>query len=452
MNETDETFPNAATLVQWLDGELSADEAERVAAAVAHDPVRGERVRLLRAARAELTWALAQSPTAPPPAAAESTGRRRPPMLPWLLAAAGLAVVAVIATDGRADPDAAAAENDLLRLELTRSSQRVELFAGVRFTLRGEAKTDLPCRIVARNVDETDAELVARCVFENGGEPIVPMLLTAELQGPGAPLGGLEVARADHVFDQRTSEVGFDLVDVRTQTDEVGPLLTVRLAPDGPVADTQWALERDVQPVLGEPQGFVAQEPGDWRLTLRLRALPHEPRGEPAFAEPLALSTTFSVHGVVGAWSEPVDGICARLVASRRDRDGRPLAVALQLRNDSGRSRRFNVVGATMAEIPQPLHFDLLVDGERWSQDAPPALTFGAGWLFVPQPDGTRRSMVVLLEHWRSTAGLAPDRLKGRHRIAMRFHFEPTLWTGDANALWRGTIDTPPIEIDFGDG
>ncbi|MGE3172156.1 MAG: hypothetical protein AB7O97_05970 [Planctomycetota bacterium] len=456
MNRPDD-IPDDAALVAWIDDELPLAQAARVARHVAADPDVAARAALLRASRAEFAWALggADADAAPPPAGAHwqaPSGRRRWRRAGvWLLAAAALVVVVLVANARAPAVDggggAATARNALLEVELTAARPAWELFAGGRFVLSGRALSGRLCHLLGRRDGETDAQLAARAGALHGGVPVVPIAVDAELQWASRTIRA-ELPAVDLVVAADPAELDFELVDLRVPHDGIAPLLTVRLDPDGAREDWRWGFGRGVAPTPGET-GFVAEEPGAYRLQLRLRALPPTPGAEPAFAAPLTVAVGFAVHGVVGAWSAPVRGLSARVVASRaRTRAGAPLAVALQLRNEGPRPLGYNVIGRTGAPIPQPLHFDLVVDDEPWTQDRGRAL-IAAEWEMLPQPVGSVRSVVAMVDHWQRDER-RPSQLEGAHRLGLRFHFQPLLWDSTDPAIWHGAIDAPPIEVEFG--
>jgi len=438
-----------ATLVAWIDGELPQREADAVAAKVASDAALHDRAALLRAARSELRWALDESPTAPPPAAARRRARvaRSPRTLGWLVAAAALAVVAwtFFETRGVERKDSArAARNDLLAVHLSTTRSGWDLFTDMQFALTGEALTDARICCLQRRADETDAELAQRAL---GGESGVPVAIDAELITPTRTLRG-SIAQ-DFLFPRRRKMPnGFALTDVRVDDGTLGPYCAVRFERDGASEDFRWAFQKGIEPVQGE-RGVVIEDVGEYRLTLRLRALPPAPGQPPAFGEPLEVAIGFAVRGVVGDWSEPVDGMRARIVASRAEQtDGRPLAIAVQLRNDSDRARRYNVVGTTIAEIPQPFHFDLLHDGRQCEQRDDLGVVIRSAWSGELHAPGTIRSVIVLDDYWR-VDGKPPSMLRGEHELAIRFDFKPSVWQNGDTELWMGTIDTPPIRVEY---
>ncbi|MEZ6035961.1 MAG: hypothetical protein R3F29_00680 [Planctomycetota bacterium] len=440
------SHPDDATLVAWLDDELLPDERAAVADAVAADPALGQRVALLRAARAELAWALGDDAGAAPPQAAPAR-RRRPQLALWSLAAAALVVVVAIARAGR-DGQQVAAENDFVALRLSAPKPGWDLFSDVHFELRGQSRTARPCQVVARRGDEDDAAAVARAVGAAGGQDFVPLIVDAEIEGPGGRLLARRCG-AGATFSAQGDTLRLPLIDLRVRYDGVAPLLTVKLEPDGASEDFEWGLRHGVSPQRGGELGFVPEEIGEYRLQLRVRALPRVPGDAPAFAEPLLLAIGFAVRGVVGPWSEPVDGLRARTVAARSACEaGAPLAFAVQLRNDSDRDRAFNVTGSTMAKIPQPFHFDLLLDGRQATQREDLGVMTAARTLFQPMPVGTMRSLIVLADYWRLD-GAAPSELHGEHTLGVRFHFEPSVWQNGDRELWMGKIDAPPVSVRF---
>jgi hypothetical protein len=455
MNHANEpTPPDDATLVAWLDGELDARAAAAAAAAVERDEALRTRVRLLRAARAELVGALTGGSDAAPLGGPEPQpmhrARRGMPAFAVVVAAAAIAVVVVVASLPRT-PRAAADENDWLRVEL-HAPATASLFSGIAFELEGTAKRDGGVHLLARGPNESDEQLVQRFVAQQVAAGAVPVVLDATITGPDGIARSGPVARVSGRWTKTSSRVQVELVDVRLQHPSIPPVLTVALAPGGPREDHVWVLQRAglVQP--GAVVGFVPEQPGDYRVRLELRSLVATGDARwPAFAPPLAVERTIAVHGVVGAWSEPVDGMRARIVASTdRPAADRALLVAVQLRNDSDRPRSFNVTGTTIAKIPQPMHFDLTVDGVPWRQrDRLPVVT-AAMSTGLALPVGAQRSVVALADYWQRDGAPPSAALTGRHRLALRFHFEASVWTSTDRELWQGRIDAPPVEVDFG--
>jgi hypothetical protein len=442
-------LPDDATLVALLDGELPEAEAQHVLAAARSDARLHDRLRLLQAARAELVWALGRPDVAPP--GMPSTTRRlaRGRIVLVLLAAAALAVVVVLGLDARQAARDVAAENRWLQLRLVPLQPAWELFSPIRFELEGTAKTATSCRVVARRPGESDAELAVRVVDDGAAVGAVPLVLEAEVTGPDGKARRGSVARVEHTWTTTPSRVSVELVDVQLPHAGINPMLNVALEPDGVREDFWWGIRRAGTVDAAGTHGFVPEEVGEYRIRFTLRSFAPAGGRLPTFDEPLEVSTGFAVHGVVGAWSEPKDGIRARIVANTDHPDEkRPLVFAVQLRNESDRPRTFNVTGVTMAKIPQPFHFDLMIDGQAWSQRddlgvITPAMSTG-----LELAVGGERSVVVLTDFWRRD-GQKPAQLSGKHALAVRFHSEASLWLDTDKALWQGKIDTPAIAIEM---
>ena len=452
MNRTHPSTPDDATLVAWLDGELSAAAADGVQSAVHRDAELQRRLQMLVAARAELAWALDRPEAAPPPM--PTLGRDRRPKLSLLLglfaAAAAVLVVVLVAVDARRATDDEAAENEWLQLRLVPVQPAWNLFSPIRFELEGTAKTSTSCEVVRKRPAETDAQFADRFAVEAAGTPSVPLLLEAEVTGPDGIARRGSVVRVTGSWTQTTSRLLVELVDAWIPHPGINPALQVALVPGGTREDFWWGIQRTGTADEGGAHGCVPEQVGTYRIRFVLRSF--AAAGDTRFrrfAEPLSVTTSFAVHGAVGPWSSPVDGLRARIAANTaRPERGQPLVFAVQLRNESDRARHFNVTGVTLAKIPQPFHFDLLVDGEPWRQRddlgvVTPAMSTG-----LALAAGAERSVVVLPDFWRRGDRRFTD-LTGKHTLAVRFHFEATMWTNDDTSLWQGTIDTPPIEVEL---
>jgi hypothetical protein len=446
--------PDDATLVALLDGELPEAEAQRVLAKARIDARLHDRLRLLQAARAELAWALGRSDAAPP---GMPSSTRRPPrgrLLFMLLAAAALAVVVVLGLDAWQAARDPAAENRWLQLRLVPLQPGWDLFSPIRFELEGTAKTAAECRVVARKPGESDAELADRlfaavAAAAKAGAEALPLVLEAEVTGPDGVARRGNVARVEHTWTTTPSRLVVELVDVQLPHAGINPMLNVALDPSGVREDFWWGIRRAGTVDEDGTHGFVPEAGGEYRIRFTLRSFAPASWQYATFDKPLEVSTGFAVRGVVGAWSEPQDGIRARIVANTDHPDEkRPLVFAVQLRNESDRPRTFNVTGVTMAKIPQPFHFDLMIDGQAWTQRddlgvITPAMSTGLA-LAV----GGERSVIALTDFWRRD-GQKPAQLSGRHSLAVRFHSEASVWVDTDKALWQGKIDTPAIGIEM---
>ncbi|HZN41956.1 MAG TPA: hypothetical protein VFD82_24340 [Planctomycetota bacterium] len=441
-------LPDDATLVALLDGELPEAEAQHVLAAARSDARLHDRLRLLQAARAELVWALGRPDAAPPDMPSATPRPPRGPLLFVLLGAAALAVVVVLGLDARQPARDAAAENRWLQVRLVPLQPAWELFSPIRFELEGTAKTATDCCVVARKPGESGAELAVRVAADAAGVASLPLVLEAEVTGPDGKSRRGSVARVEHTWTATPSRLVVELVDVLLPHAGINPMLNVALEPDGVREDFWWGIRRAGTVDAGGTHGFVPEEVGEYRIRFTLRSFAPAGGRLPAFDEPLEVSTGFAIRGVVGAWSEPLNGIRARIVANTDHPGKTPLVFAVQLRNESDRPRTFNVTGTTIAKIPQPFHFDLMIDAEAWFQRddlgvITPAMSTG-----LALEVGGERSVVVLADFWRRD-GQRPAQLSGRHAFAVRFHSEASLWLDTDKALWQGKIDTPAIAIEM---
>lgn len=233
MNLTHPPTPDDATLVAWLDGELSAAAAGGVQSAVRRDAGLQRRVQWLVAARAELAWALDQ-PEAEPPAL-PTLGRHRrpaPSLLLGLIAAAAVLVVVLFAVDARRSTADEATENEWLQLRLVPVQPAWELFSAIRFELEGTAKTATPCEVVTKQPNETDAQLADRlAAAAPAGTASLPLLLEAEVTGPDGIARRGSVVRVTGSWTQTTSRLQVELVDVWIPHPGINPSLHVALVP-----------------------------------------------------------------------------------------------------------------------------------------------------------------------------------------------------------------------------
>jgi hypothetical protein len=356
----------------------------------------------------------------------------------------------------RGSPRAIAqAENDYLQVRIVPLQPAWDLFSPIRFLLEGKSKIvprwlaePTHFRVVARKPGESDAEFAARVTPRfppTGPGQLPPLVLEAEVTGPDGKARRGSVARVEHTWGRTPSRLEVELVDAQLPHEGINPMLNVALGPAGVREDFWWGIRRAGTVDAGGTHGFVPEAVGEYRIRFTVRSLP----GSVWFDKPLEVSTGFAVRGVVGAWSEPKDGIRARIVANTDHPDEkRPLVFAVQLRNESDRPRTFNVTGVTMAKIPQPFHFDLMIDGQAWSQRddlgvITPAMSTG-----LELAVGGERSVVVLADFWRRD-GQKPAQLSGKHALAVRFHSEASLWLDTDKALWQGKIDTPAIAIEM---
>ncbi|MBL8753495.1 MAG: hypothetical protein JNK15_09355 [Planctomycetes bacterium] len=441
-------FPDDATLVAFLDDELAHADAARVRAALASDRDLRQRLALLQAARAEFAWATTRPDASPPRAVAESRG-----VLPALVAAAALATVVWFGVRAQ-DAPVAALENELLRVRLAPVQPAWDLFSAIRFELEGTALSDLAVRIVPRKPGESDDALATRVLAEDPSG--VPVVLDAKVTFPDGSVHQGPVARTAATFTRKTARTVVELADVKVPYPGIGPKLDVRLDAAGTREDFWWGMQRVGMGDTAGISGCVPEAPGPYRIELTLRSFTG--LGDSrflTFTAPLTVATGFAVRGVVSEWSEAVDGMQARILCSTATPSATaPLVVAMQLRNGSGRPRIYNMTGITGAPIPQPYHFDLVVDETRCRQRADlgvvtPAMTTG-----LSHPPDTTRSYVVHADAWqqeRDGKAVPLSQLRGKWRLGAIFEFQWTLVDGADPAPWAGKLVVPAVTIDSGD-
>lgn len=101
----------------------------------------------------------------------------------------------------------------------------------MQFELEGTARTARACRIVAREVGETDAAALAR--LADGLGDAVPLALDGELTGPDGVTQRGPIVRVDGSFAATASRLTVELVDLRLAVPGVAPLVHARLDADG---------------------------------------------------------------------------------------------------------------------------------------------------------------------------------------------------------------------------
>ena len=454
MSPTHDRRIDDATLVAWIDDELEPVLRDAVADALAASPALRERETMLRAARAELARMLGQDEgaetRAETPLLMSRTRPRRSHALELVLAAAAVLVVTLVLVLGGAgddDESATRAENQWLAIKVVPLRGGWPLFSDVAFDLEGSSKTARTLRVVPRTADDTPEALATKFLADPQRGDAIPVWIEMDVVKPDATIVSGTLHTEGIAFGEDVAPLRVRMMDFHVNW-AISPYFTVR--PEGVAwhEDFMWTFGDYGTPAVDVQRGFVADEPGDLRVRFRVRTLPAVDGADwPQFEAPLALEAPLRIDGEVGAWSEEVDGMRARIVAARRDlHPDSPVAIALQLQNQSSIARCYNVHGTTMAKVPQPLHFDLVVDGERWEQRNRLGVIIPAETSFLPHPVGSVRSLIVLPGFWRN-GDVKLDGLPGRHQVAFRFDFKPSVWDWNGRSIWFGKIDTPPIEL-----
>jgi anti-sigma factor RsiW len=445
-----------------VDGELAADEAATLAARLAAEPALAERHRLLLAVRRAVDDALQNADVAALAAAgaeAAGTARNATRRRAWLAAAAallGLGVVVAIAVD-RDARFARPVGNNLLSVQaVPLRGGGWPIFAEIAFELRWQGKDGRRVHVLPF-APERDLAAVASdfAAGAPAGAPRsandVPVVLDGSVRRPDGTSVPLRWNAAAPAATDDSGKLAQPLVlwDLQLHEPNLPTFFTLRPTGAAWQHDHLWYLQRFGGGERREWPPFVPDEPGEYTIALRVVSVP-PPAGAAwaAFAAPLELSTIVRVDGVASAWSKPVDGLAARVVVPSDAIDAQQCTpVALQLRNDSDRARVYNVIGVTMAPIPQPLHFDLLVDGQRAEQPDKAPVAVPHSMSFEPHAPGRVRTVIAPSDAWLLD-GKPLRALRGPHTLAIRFHFVPTLWSG-GDELWQGEVTTPPLRVEL---
>lgn len=439
-----------AKLVAWLHGELDPEERRAVRERLRTDPDARARLAALEAADRALGEALERE-QAPRPAAGVRTI-----VQPLLALAALLAVVAVFVWPDEDEP-ATAGRNDHLELRAApRGGAAVPLFTDAALELfwrnlhGGDPRR--PIRVVpfpfGRTRAELGAELDRSTLARSYRTAVLPVILWAEITDPEGIVRAARFAPRDaapfEVADARAVQTvrlrDFEVMDGRPR-----PVLVGQPGDGEWLADARWPFTHMPH---GETARWFPEIPGEYRIELRVEALPAPERDPwPTFDEPVAVSTAIVMSGRMTGWGEAHDGLSARLVWSTGARTADATPFALQIRNDATEPKKYNYGGSTIAKIPQPLHYTLIVDGEEWQQHDRVPLFLPASAGFWPQPVGTVRTFVARADYWQND-GTSLGGLPGNHRVGVKFHFQPSLWNPADTSIWHGELSTPELEVE----
>ncbi len=457
-------------LQAYLDDEVTADERRAIEAEIARSEIHRRKFDVLRAVKDALEDVADADEAASPP---ETTSVSAPVSLPvsrrvpvWALVSVPLAAAVLIAIvlltggespriDGDGEPAATSGEagNEWLRV-VARMDPTHRLFDDptIELTL-APSKGLVHLGKRTRTVDPVKAaEQLVRAMRSPPGKGILPLYVDAEILGPEGrswcgPLFVPVDAKDGRLFVGKAKlRVPLSAIGARGGARPNDPPTDGLLIPHVGIpraADGTWGPLKAHHVDLSTR--FLCPEPGRYRVRLSVRTLPA--RAEyvwPQFAKPLVVECAFDMSGHVGRWSEPVDGLRARIVTPS-DVLVHPAPIALQLENVSDRPRTYNYMGVTTAEIPQPYHFTLRSDGLDLDQ-TDVGIVIPAGSSFVPHATGVIRTIVVSAAFWRSHSN-PQGRLIGSHRLAIRFHFEPSFVRGDDAAVWWGKVTTPPLAV-----
>jgi hypothetical protein len=291
-------------------------------------------------------------------------------------------------------------------------------------------------------------QVAARSVEVAG--KFVPLVVTATLR---APDGSAVEARLCPQQGAHVDGSGTVVQTVLLRDFEVvqqGPLPYLGGAPtkDGWTDDFMWVyreMPKDRQ------RRWFPEQPGEWRIDLRVEALPPPQAGRwPVFAAPLLVQTAVVLTADVSAWGEPHDGLRARVVCASGCPDAEHAPIAIQIENRSGRGRRYNVTGTTLAKIPQPFHFEMWLGDTACTQRGGLPVVTAAEDEMMLHPDGTVRTLVFDADCFRCGGERVMAHAQAQRtpvELRMRFHFEPTLWVGGDAELWMGELRTGALQL-----
>lgn len=437
-----------AELVAFLHGELTVAERRTVV-----DRLRGDadaRARLAALEQVETAVGEALGRADSPLARPRGRGALRP-----LLALAGVAVVAAVFALSHGTTDETQGRNERLELKVkVGSGGQLPLFldGGLELHFRNldTGKNRRPVRVcpfpLGQTMEQLRDELDKSTHVGTLRMALLPIVLTADITCPdGSVLHGRYAPDHGRAFDFREDTAR---LDVRLRDFEVD-LGTPRPAFVGGPGERGWQDEKmwSYTHMKGTARWYP-EAPGAYAVTLRVETPPTpDYMPWPTFDGPLVVKTTVPMAGHMTAWGEEHDGLQARLVWADGVADADATPFALQLRNTSGRDRRYNYVGTTIAKIPQPMHYTLVVDGVEWTQIDRVPVIIASEDLMWPQPTGTVRTFVQRPGYW-SRDGKTLASLAGRHRVQVRFHFEPSFWNAADTSLWHGELLTPELEVE----
>jgi hypothetical protein len=378
------------------------------------------------------------------------------------------------------------ASNEWLQLQVVKEKRAATLLSDPVFTVQVERIKPIGVLcLLPWKPDETLEDVAERMVTEQiksaprNENGFLPVVLGARITTPsGKRLEGrlefpenptmvlMNVQGKGISIKARKASWTLPLSKILVKTIE--PLPYFAVLPDGEggwVADPIKAHQRmpgfrnrkTLKEITPRWEPFFPAETGPYRVEFLLHSLPaRKEYSWPTFEDALAAGATCRVSGVVGEWSQPVNGIQVRLACPKTSwRKGAVVPVALQIRNVAETPRKYNFYGTTTAKIPQPYHFEFSADDERFAGGNAPAAEFKAlsrsgvifygDYLLARHPPGTTRTVVVPLNAW-SQHGVSLSELLGPHTLRARFHFQPTLWLDEDKEMWMGKIEVPPIE------
>lgn len=447
--------PIDAQLVALLHGELHGDERRAVLAQLRSDPAARARYAALQATD-ELLGVALERDAAPRPQGTSMLSRGL--VQPLLALAAVLTVVAVIVLqDPEPEAESKPAGNEHFELRIAPAhGAEAPLFTDAELALfwqnKSAADPRRPLRILPFPFGKTKAAIADEVDrFTHIGSlrmAVLPVVLVARITPPeGEPFEARWAPEHGRHLDVSTKAQKqiVKLLEFEVPLSGLRPYLVGNPERDHWGDDSRWRFQHLGKGSAGR---WFPEVPGGYRIELRIESLPApDYMPWPTWEDDPVATSAIVMGGRMTDWGEEHDGMRARLVWSAGCADADTTPFAVQLQNVSDRARKYNVAGTTIAEIPQPLHCTLLVDGAEWQQRERIPLMIPASELFAPHPAGTIRSIVMRPEYWRSD-GRELGTFPGARPVRILFHFKPSVWVGGDKELWMGKLLTPELEID----
>lgn len=384
---------------------------------------------------------------------------------PWLLVAAVL-VVGVIAlwdssNEGPTDNDEAGrmqvltAEDDEVRIRLEIPASRLgHPFETMPLSLQVTPKTEGSAFVIDNMLNLFQPEQASRIVAQFAARGDIPLRMVVEFTDvDGTKHRSVQLKDPWEVREESFAKSLQQPPPYRTVT-----WPSVAVADDGPVdwssraqkpnlkdGPRRYLLPTDRSFNTGVMNGdhFRPSGPGVVTTTIRFERLPPTDGSWWRAAAPLELRFQTRVGGRYGEWSETVDGLRGRLVVPEQIDDPDRIPVALQLQNVGKDTVAYNFVGVTSAKIPQPMHFELQIDGRTLEQQGSRIL-ITPGLTFTHHHPGKHRWISSTGADWHLNAELGRAR---EAKLSYRFEFKPTLVTMKTR-VWQNVLQTPAVTIE----
>ncbi|MEO0481749.1 MAG: hypothetical protein AAF196_19970 [Planctomycetota bacterium] len=384
---------------------------------------------------------------------------------PLLGAVAAIAVVALVATfsNSAPDPDSTPAGgrrflvSDLgLQLALQVDAEAVSHpFELVPLHFELESKSDRRFVFLPRELCAISPERAADFFVEMGPRGAIPVRLTFEVTDTD---GSLYSSPRGREFESGDGDTVRRLLSASASRFEMfWPPLVASEGPldwssryESPIMEGESAREYRMP---GEPEvddGSAGTEyfrpsgNGVVRTTVRVEGLPVTEGAWWVDVPDLTLSFGVEVDAVFGEWSEPVEGLRARIVAApSMPGDGR-VPLALELENLTQKTMHYNFVGRSAVRIPQPQHFEFVLDGEPLRQHGQLPIRIRDELCLAPHAAGLRRTLGAILSDWQLPSDLSQ---RGSVELGAFFEFRALTRGSPDSGGWTGRVEAPSIRV-----